>query len=175
MPEEFTAVGVPFSRRGAGFEDYLAALRACWGPDPVEHTGRRYVIPGSEIGPKPLNGRVPVLVGGTTRPAVERAARLGDGFATVFQDWDTTAGEIDWYRGAGGTGTIVLRVNPERIAAAEPASPFTGSMQSVVNDLARAAAAGVNEVIWDAGMAGLEPRSHVGALEALATALDSSR
>ena len=42
MPEEFAAVGVPLTRRGAGFEDHLAAMRACWAPDPVEYDGRRF-------------------------------------------------------------------------------------------------------------------------------------
>ena len=41
LPEEFVATGVPTSRRGQGFEDHLAAMRACWGPDPVEHRQRR--------------------------------------------------------------------------------------------------------------------------------------
>ena len=32
LPEEFVATGVPTDRRGRGFEDHLAAMRACWGP-----------------------------------------------------------------------------------------------------------------------------------------------
>jgi probable F420-dependent oxidoreductase len=106
MPEEFTAAGVPLSRRGAGFEDYLAALRACWAPDPVEHTGRHYQIPRSKIGPKPVGGQLPILIGGTSQLAVARAARLGDGFAAVFQDWDTTRSQIAWYRSAGGADRV---------------------------------------------------------------------
>jgi probable F420-dependent oxidoreductase len=94
MPEEFTAAGVLLSRRGAGFEDYLAAMRACWAPDPVECTGRHYQIPRSKIGPKPIRGHVPLLIGGTSQPAIERAARFGDGFAAVFQDWDTPLADL---------------------------------------------------------------------------------
>ena len=53
MPEEFEAVGVPMARRGAGFEEHVAAMRACWRPDPVEHLGRWYRIPprGSDRSP----------------------------------------------------------------------------------------------------------------------------
>ena len=47
MPEEFEAVGVPMARRGAGFEEHVAAMRACWRPDPVEYLGRWYRIPRS--------------------------------------------------------------------------------------------------------------------------------
>ena len=126
MPEEFEAVGVPMARRGAGFEEHVAAMRACWQPDPVEHLGRWYRIPRSRIGPKPVNGRVPLLVGGTTRPAVERAARVGDGFAAVFLGWESLHSQVAWFRDAGGTGPVVLRVNPETVDAAEPRDPFTG-------------------------------------------------
>jgi alkanesulfonate monooxygenase SsuD/methylene tetrahydromethanopterin reductase-like flavin-dependent oxidoreductase (luciferase family) len=45
MPEELAATGVPVSGRGARFEEHLAAMRACWGPDPVEHHGASYQLP----------------------------------------------------------------------------------------------------------------------------------
>jgi probable F420-dependent oxidoreductase len=175
MPEEFDAVGVPMARRGAGFEDHLAAMRACWGPDPVEHLGQWYRIPRSRIGPKPVNGRVPLLLGGTTRPAVERAARLGDGFAAVMMDWDTLRSQLSWFREAGGTGPVILRVNPETVDAGEPHDPFTGPIASVVDDLARAGSAGVDAVVWDLNMADLDVHDHVVTLEALASALDAPR
>ncbi|HEX6668995.1 MAG TPA: LLM class flavin-dependent oxidoreductase [Gemmatimonadales bacterium] len=95
LPEEFAAVGVLLTRRGAGFEEHLAAMRACWAPDPVEHHGPRYQIPRSKIGPKPFNGHLPVLIGGVARPAVERAARLGDGITLASRDWDSTLTQID--------------------------------------------------------------------------------
>jgi probable F420-dependent oxidoreductase len=173
MPEEFAAAGVSPSRRGAGFEDHLAALRACWAPDPVEHHGPHYRVPRSMIGPKPAAGRVPVLIGGGSQPAVERAARLGDGFAAAFQGWAAFHTQIGWYRDAGGAGRVVLRVNPETVDA-EPPAPFTGTAPSVIDDLARAAATGVDEVIWDLNFAGLDPSRQAGALEALATKLETA-
>jgi alkanesulfonate monooxygenase SsuD/methylene tetrahydromethanopterin reductase-like flavin-dependent oxidoreductase (luciferase family) len=54
MEQEFVAAGVPISRRGAGFEEHVRAMRAVWGPDPVEFEGRFYTIPSAEIGPKPV-------------------------------------------------------------------------------------------------------------------------
>jgi probable F420-dependent oxidoreductase len=170
MPEEFTAAGVPLDRRGAGFEDHLAAMRACWGPDPVEHAGRHYQIPRSQIGPKPAQGHLPVLIGAAAQVAVERAARLGDGFAAVFMDWETAGTQIDWYRAAGGTGPIVLRTNAYHVDADEPAAPFAGTPTSVVDDIARAKAMGANEVIWDLNVSGLDPHRQVAALESLASA-----
>jgi probable F420-dependent oxidoreductase len=174
MPEEFDAVSVPMTRRGAGFEGHLAAMRACWRPDPVEHNARFYRIARSKVGPKPINGPIPLLIGGTTRPAVERAARLGDGFAAVLIDWETLATHVSWYRDAGGSGRVVLRVNPDRVDAAEPRPPFTGPISSVVDDIARAGSAGVDVVVWDLNMANLDAARQVAILGSLAAALGSA-
>ena len=146
-------------------------MRACWAPDPVEHEGPHYRIPRSKIGPKPVNGRLPVLIGGVTRSAVERAARLGDGFIIGFRDWDSTLTQIDWYRGAGGAGSVVLRAGPMLSDDQHPVAPSTWTEPSMADDLARAAAAGVNELIWDLNIVGLDPSRQVNALETLASRL----
>lgn len=78
IPQEFAAAGVPMKRRGAGFEDAIAAIRACWGPDPVEYAGRFYDIEASEINPKPVRD-IPVLIGANGDAGIDRAARIADG------------------------------------------------------------------------------------------------
>lgn len=52
MPQEFIAAGVPPTRRGAGFQEHIEAMRAVWGPNPVRFEGRFYQVAESEIGPK---------------------------------------------------------------------------------------------------------------------------
>ena len=37
LREEFDALGVPFERRGARFDDYVAGMRKIWSGDVVEH------------------------------------------------------------------------------------------------------------------------------------------
>ena len=37
LREEFTAMGVPFERRGARFDDYMVAMKKVWSGDVVEH------------------------------------------------------------------------------------------------------------------------------------------
>lgn len=164
LPEEFVAAGVPMGGRGPAFEEHLAAMRACWGPDPVAHEGPRYRIPVSLVGPKPGDGRIPVLIGALARPAVERAARVGDGFVTALRDWDTSRTEIDWYRQAGGTGPVVLAMMPEW--AGERDLGKVGPAAS--DDLARAAAAGVDEVHFGLSLSGAGIQDQVDALEAVA-------
>jgi len=154
LPEEFAATGVPMSRRGDGFVEYLAAVRACWGPDPVVHDGPRYPIPPARIGPKPVNGSIPLLVGAVARPAVERAARLGLGFVAAVRERDLTAAEVGWYRAAGGPGPVSLR---------------TLAGEDVADAVARAGALGVDEVHW-ALPHDLAPEVQVAALESIVAA-----
>ena len=44
MPQEFETANVPMDRIGAGMDEVVAAMRACWGPDPVEYQGRFHRI-----------------------------------------------------------------------------------------------------------------------------------
>ena len=37
LREEFDAMGVPFERRGARFDDYIVAMKKVWAGDVVEH------------------------------------------------------------------------------------------------------------------------------------------
>ncbi|RKN04888.1 LLM class flavin-dependent oxidoreductase [Streptomyces radicis] len=148
LAEEFEAAGVPRGRRGAGFVEHIAAMRACWGPDPVEFAGERYRIPASLVGPKPWGERVPVLLGALTRPTVERAARLADGVILVVDDWARAREPIRWYRDAGGTGSVVTPL----------ARDYPGSfIDAALSDLEWAAAEGVDEVHFALGRSGLHP------------------
>ncbi|MGJ6962841.1 TIGR03619 family F420-dependent LLM class oxidoreductase [Streptosporangium sp. G11] len=165
IPEEFVAAGVPASRRGAGFAEHVAAMRACWGPDPVEHHGRYYDIPPSLVGPKPFGATIPLFIGALTRHTVERAARIGDGFITVALDWDETLTRIRWYRDAGGTGTVV--VNTIQAYPGTPITPATFT-DAVLNDLDRAAKAGAEEMHITLNLKPVDPDGQVELLEALA-------
>jgi probable F420-dependent oxidoreductase len=70
---EFEALGVPFAQRGRITDEAIVAIRAAltdeWG--------------GGEVGqrPRPVQpGGPPIWVGGSSAPALRRAARLGDGW-----------------------------------------------------------------------------------------------
>jgi alkanesulfonate monooxygenase SsuD/methylene tetrahydromethanopterin reductase-like flavin-dependent oxidoreductase (luciferase family) len=143
IPDEFTAAGVPIGRRGAGFVEHVAAMRACWGPDPVEFHGDHYEIPRSSVGPKPYAGSIPVFFGALVRSTIERAAKGADGVVLVALDWDETRTKIDWYRNAGGTGTVVVNTIPTYRDGEVTAPVFN---DAVLADLDRAAAVGADEM-----------------------------
>jgi probable F420-dependent oxidoreductase len=80
LREEFDALGVPWERRGARTDDYIGAMRALWSGDSAAYSGEFTSFSRVSSNPKPAQGTVPIVVGGHSRAAAERAGRLGDGF-----------------------------------------------------------------------------------------------
>jgi probable F420-dependent oxidoreductase len=160
VPQEFEAAGVPMSRRGAGYEEHVAAMRAVWGPDPVRFDGRFYRIAESEVGPKPVqHGGPPLLGGAVLPPGIRRAARMGLGFNVTVSspDIDDLRNAVAVFRGAAeeagrdpATLPVVVRVNGSITSAAAAAErvPLTGGVGHVVDDLAQLHAIDVDHVFW---------------------------
>jgi probable F420-dependent oxidoreductase len=80
MKEEFDAVGVGYERRGARLEEYVAALRATWSGTPTSFDGEFYSWGEAGFLPAPTQP-IPIVIGGHGDRAVDRAARIGDGWA----------------------------------------------------------------------------------------------
>lgn len=80
LREEYDAMGTPFERRGARFDDYLAAMRKVWSGETVEHQSEHLSWSGFQSHPAPLQKPFPVVIGGSKGKAFERIARYGDGW-----------------------------------------------------------------------------------------------
>lgn len=80
LEEEFDAIGVPFADRGRRHDDYVEAMRALWTQDKATVHNTYANFDHCISRPRPVNGTVPIVVGGHTKPASRRAARIGDGF-----------------------------------------------------------------------------------------------
>jgi probable F420-dependent oxidoreductase len=154
-PEEFAAVGIPYERRGARAEEYLACLRALWAPDPVEFTGEFYSLPTASMLPKPVQQPgPPILLGGTAPRALARAGRLSDGWISSSRaDLDAIGESVDAVRAGAreaGRDPAGLRFVCRGVLLDEPRSrPLTGSFEEVRSDFATLADQGVTEVFLD--------------------------
>jgi probable F420-dependent oxidoreductase len=157
-PEEFAAANVPMSRRGAGFEEFIEAMRAAWGPDPVHFSGRFYKIPESQISPKPVQeGGPPILIAAMQKPAVERAGRLGFGLNPLAPSWEALEAAVGAFREAASaaghdpaTLPVVVRANTavgEEMMEQRP--PLGGSPEQVAEDLERLRQLEVDELFFD--------------------------
>jgi probable F420-dependent oxidoreductase len=104
LEDEFTVLSQPFAERGRRTEECIELIRELWSSDVVERRDGSYPLADVISQPKPVqqsavNGRrpaVPILVGGTSKAAIRRAARLGDGWlqAADNKDFDDLAAHI---------------------------------------------------------------------------------
>jgi len=143
LKEEFEALGVPFAERGARTEEYMHALRALWSMDVPSYEGRFVRFKDAFMRPKPVNGTVPIIIGGHSKAAARRAGRLADGFFPA--------------RGASPELLALVRQSAEE-AGRDPASvEITASMPDDPETLPAMAAAGIGRVLIPVtGVAGLK-------------------
>ena len=80
LKEEFDALGVAWERRGARNDEYVAAMRALWAGPHAEFHGEFVDFEPATCSPRPVNGSIPILVGGDTDQAIRRAVRIADGY-----------------------------------------------------------------------------------------------
>jgi probable F420-dependent oxidoreductase len=78
---EWDAAGVPWSRRGARLDETLDILRGLWTEAEFVHEGENFAFPSVAFEPKPVQRPgPPVLVGGESSAALQRAVGRGDGW-----------------------------------------------------------------------------------------------
>jgi len=135
-PEEFAAFGCPIKERGSRMEEGAALLSRLWTEEHVTHRGKHYRADNATLAPRPAQQpRPPIWFGAWARPALERAARLGDAwfvgpsaslaeiapcarmYHQACSDHRKTAGAIALFR-----YVFVARTTAEAIAAA--GTPF---------------------------------------------------
>ena len=154
MPEEFELTGATTPRRGARTEEYLAVLRTLWSDEISSFSGEFYTVPAGRQYPKPMQKPgPPVLLGGMSRPAMERAGRLADGWITSSRaDLSAIRPAVDVIQeaaAAAGRGPIriicrgVVRVDGDGTRA------LSGSYAKIREDTAWLAGQGVTELFYD--------------------------
>jgi len=166
MPEEFTAAGASTARRGARTEEYLAVLRTLWGDEVSSFGGEFYTIPAGRQDPRPVQRQgmtagPPVLLGGMSRPAIERAGRIADGWITSSRaDLSKISEAADVLReaaAAAGRDPAALRIVCRGVVLAgdEAKGPdggrrlLSGSFAQILQDTAWLAEQGVTELFYD--------------------------
>jgi probable F420-dependent oxidoreductase len=82
LREEAEAMGMPWDRRGVRTEEHIALMRTLWCADGdlVEFHGEFHDLPPMDPEPRPVQRPIPILIGGHSDIALERAGRIGDGW-----------------------------------------------------------------------------------------------
>jgi len=90
LREEAEAMGMPWDDRGRRGDEHIALLRALWTAegDLVEFHSTYHDIPPIDPEPRPVQRPIPILIGGHSQPALDRAGRIGDGWIAASMSPD---------------------------------------------------------------------------------------
>jgi probable F420-dependent oxidoreductase len=79
-PVEYEALGENFKNRGKRSEEQVEVLRKLWTESVVTFNGEWHKITDAGINPLPVQRPIPIWFGGTDERALQRLAKLGDGW-----------------------------------------------------------------------------------------------
>ena len=168
LREEFEALGAAdFDRRGAVSDEYLRIFKALWTESPVSFAGEFYRFEDVRCLPEPVQKpHPPNWIGGHSKAALRRVARLGDGWHPVGANPAVPLTPADLRRDldelyrlteAEGRDPSALTISYKAplydvsrpVAAGADRRPFSGSPDQVAEDIATYERLGVSELIFD--------------------------
>ena len=169
LREEFEALDAPhFERRGAASDEYIRIFKALWTESPASFSGEFYRFESIKCLPLPVQKpHPPIWVGGHSKAALRRAARLGDGWhpvganpAVPLRPAELRASLDELYRltEAEGRDPRALTISYKApvydpgqasLGAGADRRPFTGPASQIAEDIATYARLGVSELIFD--------------------------
>jgi alkanesulfonate monooxygenase SsuD/methylene tetrahydromethanopterin reductase-like flavin-dependent oxidoreductase (luciferase family) len=106
VPGELTRFGLPLAAaasRAARLGEYLQVVEALFTGQPVDFAGEFFTLHGAQLSPRPLAGRIPVVIGGG-------GARLTMPLVARYADWwncpSYATGRLDQLRPLAGPARI---------------------------------------------------------------------
>jgi probable F420-dependent oxidoreductase len=112
---EYEALGMNFVGRGRRVEEQIEVLRQLWQSPVVSFEGRYHTITAAGINPLPVQRPIPIWMGGFSLRALERIARIADGFfpGTTPPEggWDETLARMRRWRHDAGRDPADLGID----------------------------------------------------------------
>ncbi len=167
MKEEFQALDAPdYHKRGKASDEYIDIFKTVWTQDPASYEGEFYSFAPLHCLPHPVQKpHPPIWIGGHSRPAIRRTARMGDGWHPVGanaavplppDEFAPLLSELKQRCEEEGRNyediTISFKApvyDPGLPAAPGKRKPFSGGPGEVVEDIHTYAGLGVSELIFD--------------------------
>ena len=155
MPEEFEGMGADYRTRGRVTDESIEMFKALCTEETASYSGRHFSISGKSFYPKPLQKpHPPIWIGGGSKAAMRRAARLGDVWFPMTLDADSLVAQAaalrrmceENGREPGSVGVAMgfsLELGRPRTDAV-----MSGSSAEVRDDLRRYRDAGVEHAIF---------------------------
>ena len=168
LREEFEALDAPdFERRGSVSDEYLRIFKTLWTTSPASFAGEFYRFTDVQCLPLPVQKpHPPIWIGGHSRAALRRVARLGDGWHPVGAnpavplrpaELRASLDELSRLTEAEGRDPRALTISYKApiydvdrpVVTGEDRRPFSGSADQIREDVETYARLGVSELIFD--------------------------
>ncbi len=151
IEQEYGYLRADFAGRGHTADEYIPAMRTLFEADKPEFHGPHISYSDVLFSPRP-SPRLPIMVGGTSRAALRRAATLGDGWYGIGRTSDEVAAAVTVLGQYGRTDSfpVALR-NKARVgtAAGGEAGALHGSAAEIAAQASRFSAAGVGQLVLE--------------------------
>ncbi len=180
IPEEYATMGIEWPDRGRVLDEHIECMRALWSQERPAHAGRYYQFGDLGFEPKPVERRVPIWIGGNSRPAMRRAARLGDGWHVIdlpipeLKSRLTELGQLCEQPGRKLTARTVsmrsqLAITDQYVPPDERVAPLTGPLDAVIADLCTLRDLGVGHIaLWPVAHAGGDLDGYLASMQQIA-------
>lgn len=167
MKEEFETIRTEaFAERGRVTDEYIAAFRELWTSDKPSFNGKYCRFSDIIFLPKPVQKpAIPIWIGGHSKQAIRRAARLGDGWHPIGgvptiplepEDIAADMSMLEDYAEKAGRDPRKIRValkgslfDREKQIIPGKRRRFIGTAEEVASDIRAYQAVGVDTMIFD--------------------------
>jgi len=155
--EEYETLGVSWKDRGRQFDEQIDLLRTLWRDEAPSFDGRFWRIGDIGFEPKPVNGTIPLLIGGKNDISRRRAAKRGDGWHLIDMEPDEIASAraslAQDCRAADRSPDLVpismyasVLISERDVDDNERQFPLMGSVEQIVAKLRAYRAAGLDHI-----------------------------
>lgn len=163
MPEEFEAMNAPYEPRGPLTDEHIEIYKVLCTQDVPEYHGQHLHTSGMLFYPKPVQKPYPpIWVGGNSRAALRRTARLADGWHPIrlttqqmsdgretlrqlCQEYGRDPDSVEvTYRTTVYLGDRQTTESGERV-------PMTGDVNEIIDDIRRYRDAGMEYFVFSTG------------------------
>lgn len=132
---DFSAVEVPYERRGSRAAEAVQLMRRIWTEENVTHKGNFFNVQNLALGPKPVQNAIPIFTGGSAEIALKRAGTWADGYicgSSAIPDFASTWNKIAAYARAAGrdpghiekAGLTFMAINDDQAKAVETVGAY---------------------------------------------------
>jgi probable F420-dependent oxidoreductase len=151
IEKEYGYLRTDFHTRGDLADEYIPAMRASFDADEPDFHGAHIDYSDVLFSPKPS---VPlrIVVGGTSRAALKRAATLGDGWHGLYQSPEQARTAVAAISELGRKDTFEISMRTltrvgDAVLDSKPGTALQGDTAAIVTQIQRYAAAGVQHLV----------------------------